>query len=42
MRNSRMTRETLGTLVMAPYIGKVAMNLGGRYSIYSTTGIATR
>lgn len=29
---SRMTRETLGTLVMAPYIGQVAMNLGGRYT----------
>ncbi|MGQ0620659.1 MAG: wax ester/triacylglycerol synthase family O-acyltransferase [Panacagrimonas sp.] len=29
---SKMTRETLGTLVMAPYIGQVAMNLGGRYT----------
>lgn len=29
---SKLTRETLGTLVMAPYIGQVAMNLGGRYT----------
>lgn len=29
---SKMTREVLGTLVMAPYIGQVAMNLGGRYT----------
>lgn len=29
---SRLTREALGTLVMTPYIGQVAMNLGGRYT----------
>lgn len=29
---SRMTRETLGTLVMGPYLGQVAVNLGGRYT----------
>lgn len=29
---SKMTREALGTLIMAPYIGQVAMNLGGRYT----------
>lgn len=29
---SRKTREALGSLVMAPYIGQVALNLGGRYA----------